>query len=203
MIADVRQLGGLITPIRCDLRDRGMTIALAAELAEKEIDILFANAGIIARAPAVDHGAEDWDSVIEVNLSSQFILAQAVGRSMLERGRGKIVFTASLLSFQGGVNVPSYAAAKHGLAGLTKALANEWGSGGVNVNAIVPGYISTDNTEALRMDDARASAILSRIPAGRWGEPSDIDGAAVFLSAPASDYVHGTSLAVDGGWLAR
>ena len=141
--------------------------------------------------------------MLQVNLSSQFALTQAVGRGMLERGRGKVIFTASLLSFQGGINVPGYAAAKSGIAGLTKALANEWTSGGVNVNAIAPGYIATDNTQALQDDPARSKSILDRIPAGRWGSASDLGGATVFLASRASDYVSGVVLPVDGGWLGR
>jgi 2-deoxy-D-gluconate 3-dehydrogenase len=141
--------------------------------------------------------------VLQINLSSQFRLTQAVARQMLERGRGKIVFTASLLSFQGGINVPGYTAAKSGIAGLTKALANEWAARGVNVNAIAPGYIATDNTEALRADPTRSAAILDRIPAGRWGEASDLAGATVFLASAATDYVSGVVLPVDGGWLGR
>jgi 2-deoxy-D-gluconate 3-dehydrogenase len=141
--------------------------------------------------------------VVEVNLSAQFILAREIGRDMLRRGRGKIIFTASMLSFQGGVNVPGYAAAKSGIAGLTRALANEWAAHGVNVNAIAPGYIATDNTQALQDDQARSHAILERIPAGRWGRPDDLAGATVFLACDAARYVHGAVIPVDGGWLAR
>lgn len=195
---------------RCDVRvvdfaDRAAVAALAADLnaADRPVDILVNNAGTIARAPAVDHSDAFWDHVLAVDLTSQFILTREVGRRMLAQGRGKIIFTASLLSFQGGVTVPGYAAAKSGLAGLTRALANEWAAHGVNVNAIVPGYIATDNTQPLRDDPARDAAILSRIPAGRWGRPEDLGGVAVFLSAAASDYVHGAMIAVDGGWLAR
>jgi 2-deoxy-D-gluconate 3-dehydrogenase len=141
--------------------------------------------------------------VLQVNLSAQFVLARAVGASMVARGRGKVIFTASLLSFQGGITVPGYTAAKHGIAGLTKALANEWAPHGVNVNAIAPGYIATDNTQALQDDPARSKAILDRIPAGRWGSADDLAGATVFLASPASDYVHGITLPVDGGWLGR
>ncbi len=167
------------------------------------MDILVNNAGTIERAPAADHPISSWDRVLQVNLTSQFQLTQQVGRGMLERGRGKIIFTASLLSFQGGINVPGYTAAKSGIAGLTKALANEWASGGVNVNAIAPGYIATDNTAALRSDPERSRSILERIPAGRWGEPGDLAGATVFLASRASDYVSGIVLPVDGGWLGR
>ena len=186
-----------------DLADRDAVLALGAELATRAPDILVNNAGTIERTPAIDHPLEIWDRVLEVNLSSQFALTQLVARPMLERGSGKIIFTASLLSFQGGITVPGYTASKSGIAGLTKALANEWASRGVNVNAIAPGYIATDNTEALRNDPVRARSILERIPAGRWGESSDVAGATVFLASAASDYVHGTVLPVDGGWLGR
>jgi 2-deoxy-D-gluconate 3-dehydrogenase len=167
------------------------------------IDILVNNAGTIRRAPALEYTEEDWDTVIGVNLSSVFRLSQAAGRHMIEIGRGKIINIASLLSFQGGVTVPAYAASKGGVAQLTKALANEWAQGGVNVNAIAPGYMRTDNTAALQRDETRNRQILERIPAGRWGEPSDLAGAAVFLSSAASDYLHGHILVVDGGWMAR
>ena len=167
------------------------------------LDILVNNAGTIKRADAVDFSEADWDLVIDTNLKSAFFLAQAAGRHMLGRGRGKIINVASMLSFQGGVRVASYTASKSGLAGLTKLLANEWAGRGINVNAIAPGYFATDNTEALRKDETRSRDILARIPAGRWGEPGDLGGAAVFLASDASDYVHGTVLAVDGGWLAR
>jgi 2-deoxy-D-gluconate 3-dehydrogenase len=161
------------------------------------------NAGTIRRAPAVEFSEEDWLTVIEVNLNSVFRLCQAAGRRMVRQGSGKIVNIASLLSFQGGITVPAYAASKGGVAQLTKALANEWASLGVNVNAIAPGYVKTDNTAALQKDATRSRQILERIPAGRWAEPNDIAGAAVFLASSASDYVHGHVLAVDGGWLGR
>ena len=167
------------------------------------IDILVNNAGTILRDPAADHSDEYWDEVLEVNLSSQFILSREIGRRMLVEGAGKIIFTASLLSFQGGINVPGYAASKGGIARLTMALANEWASKGINVNAIAPGYISTDNTAALREDKDRSASILGRIPAGRWGEPNDFKGPVVFLASEASTYVHGTILTVDGGWMGR
>ena len=191
--------------IRADLSDRTSVRDLLARIAEldRPLDILVNNAGTIYREPAIGHSLDDWDRVLEVNLSSQFVLAQAVGKQMLSRGYGKVIFTASMLSFQGGINVASYTASKHGLAGLTKALANEWAPKGVNVNAIAPGYIATDNTQALREDPVRSQAILDRIPAGRWGSPSDIAWAAVFLSSSASDYMNGAVLAVDGGWLGR
>ncbi|WIM98533.1 2-dehydro-3-deoxy-D-gluconate 5-dehydrogenase KduD [Actinoplanes oblitus] len=167
------------------------------------IDILVNNAGIIRRADAVDTTAEDWADVLRVDLDAVFRLSQAAGRVMLARGRGSIINIASLLSFQGGIRVPAYAAAKHGVVGLTKALANEWAAGGVNVNAIAPGYIATDNTAALRADEQRNAAILDRIPAGRWGTPDDLTGAAIFLASDAARYVHGAVIPVDGGWLAR
>ena len=167
------------------------------------IDILVNNAGIVRRAPAIDYSDNDWDNVIEVNLSSVFRLSRLAGKTMIERGRGKIINIASLLSFQGGITVPAYAAAKGGVALLTKALANEWASKGVNVNAIAPGYMRTDNTLALQRDETRSRQILERIPAGRWGDPADLSGTAVYLSSSASDYVHGHVLVVDGGWMGR
>ncbi|HEY1604277.1 MAG TPA: 2-dehydro-3-deoxy-D-gluconate 5-dehydrogenase KduD [Allosphingosinicella sp.] len=167
------------------------------------LDILVNNAGIIRRADAVDFTEADWDAVVDTNLKSLFFLCQAAGRHMIERGRGKIVNIASMLSFQGGIRVPSYTASKSGVAGLTKLLANEWAAKGVNVNAIAPGYIATANTAALQADETRNRQIVERIPAGRWGAPSDLGGAAVFLASDASDYVNGHILAVDGGWLAR
>jgi 2-deoxy-D-gluconate 3-dehydrogenase len=188
-----------------DFTDRAAVIAFADWLHElaRPVDILVNNAGTIERAPAAVHSLESWDRVLEVNLSSQFVLTQAVGRGMLTRGRGKIIFTASLLSFQGGVNVPGYAASKSAIAGLTHALSNEWASQGVTVNAIAPGYIATENTQALQDDPDRSRSILERIPAGRWGQASDLGGATVFLASAASDYVSGVVLPVDGGWLAR
>ncbi|GAB3040933.1 2-dehydro-3-deoxy-D-gluconate 5-dehydrogenase KduD [Parafrigoribacterium mesophilum] len=199
----VEALGRRFTALRVDFADRGAVTELAEDLAGRPVDILVNNAGTIERAPAAEHSDELWDRVIAVNLSAQFVLARAVGGSMLARGRGKIIFTASLLSFQGGVNVPGYTAAKSGVAGLTKALANEWAARGVNVNAIAPGYIATDNTQALQDDPARSQAILDRIPAGRWGSADDLAGATVFLASSASDYVNGIILPVDGGWLGR
>jgi 2-dehydro-3-deoxy-D-gluconate 5-dehydrogenase len=168
-----------------------------------KIDILINNAGTIRRAPAAEHPLEDWRFVLDTNLSSVFLLSQAAGKHMLAQGSGKIINIASLLTFQGGVFVPSYAAAKGGVGQLTKAFANEWASKGVNVNAIAPGYMETDNTAQLRADSNRSRQILERIPAGRWGNPDDLAGAAVFLASRASDYVHGHILTVDGGWLAR
>jgi len=167
------------------------------------LDILVNNAGTIRRAPAVDYSEADWDTVIQVNLSSVFRLSQLAGRHMIEQGSGKILNIASLLSFQGGITVPAYAASKGGVAQLTKALANEWAAKGVNVNAIAPGYMRTDNTAALQKDETRNRQILERIPAARWGEPTDLTGAAVFLCSAASDYIHGHLLVVDGGWMGR
>jgi 2-deoxy-D-gluconate 3-dehydrogenase len=201
--AAVTKHGPSFTGLAVDFADREAVIALGEQLAGMEVDILVNNAGTIERAPAAEHPLEFWDRVISVNLSSQFVLTQAVGRSMIERGHGKIIFTASLLSFQGGINVPGYTAAKSGIAGLTKALSNEWVGRGVTVNAIAPGYIATDNTQALQDDPDRSRAILERIPAGRWGTASDLAGATVFLASDASDYVSGITLPVDGGWLGR
>jgi len=167
------------------------------------LDILVNNAGIIRRADALEFSEEDWDAVIDTNLKSVFFLCQAAARHMVTKGKGKIINIASMLSFQGGIRVPSYTASKSGVAGLTKLLANEWAPKGVNVNAIAPGYIATNNTAALQADEVRNRQILERIPAGRWGQPSDLAGAAVFLASDASDYVQGHILAVDGGWLAR
>ena len=201
----VRAAGRRFTALAVDLRHRAAVEKLANDLAERAVpvDILVNNAGTIARAPALDHDTQTWERVLEVNLTAPFLLARALGAGMVARGSGKMIFTASLLSFQGGVLVPSYAAAKSGISGLVKALANEWAPHGVNVNAIAPGYIATDNTQALRNDPDRSRAILERIPAGRWGLASDLAGATVFLASRASDYVCGTIIAVDGGWLAR
>ncbi len=201
----VRATGRTFTGLRVDFTDRAQVRALAAELGRdgRSVDILVNNAGDIARAPAAEHTDEDWDRIITVDLSSQFVLTREIGRGMLGRGRGKVIFTASLLSFQGGINVPGYTAAKSGIAGLTRALSNEWAGRGVQVNAIAPGYIATDNTLALRGDADRSKAILERIPAGRWGQPEDLAGVAVFLASAASDYVSGAILPVDGGWLGR
>jgi 2-dehydro-3-deoxy-D-gluconate 5-dehydrogenase len=188
-----------------DLGDRAAVVDLVERLdaLDRPVDILVNNAGTIHRTPAVDHPDDAWDRVLEVNLTAPFLLARELGTHMLDRGHGKVIFTASLLSFQGGITVPGYTASKHGVAGLVKALANEWASHGVNVNGIAPGYIATDNTQALRDDPERYGAILERIPARRWGRPEDLGGAAVFLASSASDYVHGTIVTVDGGWLAR
>lgn len=201
----VTALGRKFAPYQCDFSDRAAVTALAAQLEADGIapDILINNAGTIKRKPATEHPDGWWDEVIEVNLSAQFVLSREIGRGMVKRGRGKIIFTASLLTFQGGITVPGYAASKGGIGQLTKALANEWAGTGVNVNAIAPGYIATDNTQALQDDPVRSKAILERIPAGRWGKPQDFAGPAVFLASSASDYVNGEILVVDGGWMGR
>lgn len=199
----VEALGRSFTAYQTDFADRAAVTALGEHLAARQVDILVNNAGTIRRAPAAEHSDEFWDEVLAVNLSSQFVLSRAVGASMLVRGSGKIIFTASLLSFQGGLNVPGYAAAKSGVTGLVKALSNEWAGLGVTVNAIAPGYIATDNTQALQDDENRSRSILERIPAGRWGVAGDLAGATVFLASSASDYVTGITLPVDGGWLGR
>jgi len=203
--AEVKALGRDFRSYRCDFADRNALYELVGSVRRDVgvVDVLVNNAGTIARAPAAEHPDELWDRVLEVNLSAQFVLSRELGQDMLARGRGKIVFVASLLSFQGGITVPGYAASKSGIAGLTKALANEWAGAGVNVNAVAPGYVATDNTQALRDDPVRREQILVRISAGRWAEPGDIAGAILFLSSPASDYVHGVVLPVDGGWLGR
>ena len=202
---DVAALGRSFHPYACDFSDRDALRAFVAQVKADvaQIDILVNNAGTILREPAADHPDEYWDKVIEVNLNAQFVLAREFGKEMVARGRGKIVFTASLLSFQGGITVPGYAAAKGGIATLTMALSNEWAGKGVNVNAIAPGYIATDNTEALRSDSVRSEQILTRIPQGRWGQPDDLKGVCVFLCSDAASYVNGAILTVDGGWMGR
>jgi 2-deoxy-D-gluconate 3-dehydrogenase len=201
----VRALGRRAAIVGADLS----TIAPVQDVVERTVgelgslDILVNNAGMIRRADALDFSEEDWDAVIDTNLKSVFFLCQAAARHMVAKGKGKIINIASMLSFQGGIRVPSYTASKSGVAGLTKLLANEWASKGVNVNAIAPGYIATNNTAALQADEVRNRQILERIPVGRWGQPSDLAGAVVFLASDASDYVQGHVLAVDGGWLAR
>jgi 2-deoxy-D-gluconate 3-dehydrogenase len=167
------------------------------------LDILVNNAGIIRRAPALEYSEADWDDVLQINLKSVFFMSQAAGRAMVPQGGGKIINIASMLSYQGGILVPSYTAAKSAVAGITRGLANEWAKHGINVNAIAPGYMATDNTAPIRADAARAETILARIPAGRWGEPDDLKGCVVFLASRASDYMHGTIVCVDGGWMAR
>jgi len=201
----VEELGRKFYSFRADFSDRASVYAFLSKLKQDHpvIDILVNNAGTIMRNPAAEHSDEYWDQVISVNLNSQFVLAREIGKTMLQRGNGKIIFTCSMLSYQGGINVPGYTASKSAIAGLVKALANEWAGKGVNVNGIAPGYIATDNTEALRNDPVRSKSIMDRIPAGRWGNPDDLKGAIVYLASPASDYVHGTIINVDGGWMAR
>jgi 2-dehydro-3-deoxy-D-gluconate 5-dehydrogenase len=200
----VADLGREVRVEDLDVSDHDAIVATCARInADHEVDVLVNNAGIIEREDTVDLGADSWQRVVDINLTGLFFLTQHLGRPMVERGHGKVVSIASLLAFQGGIRVVSYAASKHGVAGITKALANEWGPLGVQVNAIAPGYMATDNTTALREDADRAQAILERIPAGRWGTPQDVAGAAVFLSSPAADYVNGHVLVVDGGWMAR
>lgn len=202
---EVRALGRNFKGYTCDFADRNALYRFIDQLKTDfpVIDILVNNAGTILRKDAVEHSDEYWDQVMRVNIDSQFILSREVGKNMVIRGSGKIIFTASLLTFQGGINVPGYAASKGAIGQLTKALANEWASKGVQVNAIAPGYIATDNTEALRSDSERSVSILSRIPAGRWGESDDFKGVAVFLASRASDYMNGHIAVVDGGWLSR
>lgn len=201
----VEKVGRTFIGRACDLSDRRALYELLAwlEVEGHRVDILINNAGVILREPAALHSDEHWDKVLEVNLSSPFILARELGRQMVERQSGKVIFIASLLSFQGGITVPGYTASKSAIAGLTRALANEWANHGVNVNAIAPGYMETDNTEALRQDPVRSRGILERIPAGRWGKAEDVAGAAVFLASASADYIHGTVVTVDGGWMGR
>jgi len=203
--ADVRAAGQRFTGYACDFGNRVGLYDWIKQLQTDfpVIDILVNNAGMILRKPAAEHPDEYWDKVVEVNLSAQFILSREIGKGMIERGRGKIIFTASLLSFQGGINVPGYAASKGGIAQLTKELANEWATKGIQVNAIAPGYIDTDNTEQIKNDPIRSKAILERIPMGRWGNPDDFKGPVVFLASDASNYVTGSVLTVDGGWMGR
>ncbi len=203
--AQVSASGRRFLAIRADLSSIAPVDDIVAQTlaAFGQLDILVNNAGIIRRADAVDFSEADWDAVMDVNLKTAFFLSQAAGKHMLAAGRGKIINIASMLSFQGGIRVPSYTASKHGIAGITKLLANEWAGKGVNVNAIAPGYMATNNTVALRADENRNREILGRIPAGRWGSPDDMGGAAVFLASAASDYVNGIILPVDGGWQAR
>jgi len=201
--SQVVALGRNLSELICDLSDPKSVAALIPKLANESVDILVSNAGIITRADAVDASLEDWNLVFQTNLTSLFQISQVVAKKMLAKGAGRIINIASLLSFQGGIRVTGYAASKHAVAGLTKALANEWGAAGITVNAIAPGYIITDNTELLRKDADRSAGILARIPMGRWGTPEDIAGVAVFLAAPAARYINGEILTVDGGWLAR
>lgn len=205
IVKQIEQTGQSFNHYQADFNQRDQIYHLVKEIKSKHprIDILINNAGIIKRAPAATHSDLFWDEVIQTNLTSQFILSREIGNMMLDQKQGKIIFIASLLSFQGGITVPGYAASKGGIQSLIKALANEWASSGINVNGIAPGYVSTDNTEALRQDATRSEAILSRIPAGRWGQPDDLVGPAVFLASDASTYVNGTILTVDGGWMGR
>ena len=202
---EVTEKGASFKAYQCDFSDRQALYQFIEQVKSDydQIDILVNNAGTILRKPAAEHPDEMWDKVIEVNQNAQFILTREFGKDMVERGSGKIVFTASFLTFQGGITVPGYAASKGAIGQMTMAFANEWASKGVNVNAIAPGYISTDNTEALRNDPDRSESILSRIPAGRWGEPEDFAGPIVFLCSPAANYMHGTTMLVDGGWMGR
>jgi 2-deoxy-D-gluconate 3-dehydrogenase len=205
--AQVEALGRRFLPVQCDLREA--TVARLNEVVDQvvrklgRLDVLVNNAGIIRRAPALEFSEQYWDDVLQINLKALFFLSQAVARVMDQQGKGKVINVASMLSFQGGILVPSYTAAKSGVAGLTRALANEWASKGINVNAIAPGYMATDNTAPLRTDPQRSQAILAHIPAGRWGEPTDLMGVVVFLASSASDYMHGAIVPADGGWLAR
>ncbi|RXK59645.1 2-dehydro-3-deoxy-D-gluconate 5-dehydrogenase KduD [Lacibacter luteus] len=203
--AAVEATGRKFTYHRVDISNREALYAFINKVkAENErIDILVNNAGIIMRKPAAEHPDEYWDKVVDINLNAQFILGREFGKHMIEKGGGKIIFTCSLLSFQGGINVPGYTATKSAVAGLVRAFGNEWGSKGVCVNGIAPGYIATNNTQALREDADRSKAILERIPVGRWGVPADFKGPVTFLASSASDYVNGTVLFVDGGWMAR
>ena len=201
----VRAMGRRFYAYQCDFADRAALHAFIARVkaAHPRIDILVNNAGTTRRHPAAEHPDESWDHVIEVNLNAQFVLSRELGREMVARGSGKIIFTASLLTFQGGITVPGYAASKAGIGSLTKALANEWAGSGVCVNAIAPGYIATELTEPLQRDPVRGEQILARIPAGRWGRPEDFKGPVVFLASAASDYLNGHILVVDGGWMGR
>lgn len=203
--AEIRTLGRRAWQVEADLTNRVALYAMA-EAAEQQagrIDILVNNGGIIRRTPAVDYSLVDWDTVMRTNLDAVFILSQRLGRGMIERGAGKIINVASVLSFSGGITVPAYTASKHAVAGVTKAMANEWAKHGVQVNAVAPGYFRTDHTQRLQDDPARSQEISARIPAGRWGEPKGLAGAVVFLASPAADYVNGHVLVVDGGWMAR
>ena len=202
---EVEGIGRKFKGYTCDFSKRESLYEFIKQVKDDfpKIDILVNNAGTILRAPAVEHSDEYWDKVIEVNQTAQFVLTREIGKEMVARGEGKIVFTASLLTFQGGITVPGYAASKGAIGQMTMAFANEWAGKGVNVNAIAPGYISTDNTEALRNNPERNTSILGRIPAGRWGQPEDFKGPIVFLSSEASNYMHGVTMLVDGGWMGR
>lgn len=196
-------IGRKVEIVLCDVSSADAIKEAFSDIAALKVDILINNAGSISRAPAAEAQMDEWNRIIDTNLNSVFQISQACGRAMIAQGAGTIINIASLLSFQGGINVPAYTASKHGVAGVTKALANEWGSRGVTVNAIAPGYISTDNTAALRADADRNASILARIPIGRWGNPEDIASVAVFLASPAARYINGEVLTVDGGWMGR
>ncbi|QNL50679.1 SDR family oxidoreductase [Olivibacter sp. SDN3] len=202
---EITALGRKFYAYQCDFAERDSLYSFIHSVKNQHpvIDILINNAGNILRKPAAEHPDEYWDEIIAINQTAQFIITREFGKEMVARGTGKVIFTASLLTFQGGINVPGYAASKGAVGQLTKAFANEWAGSGVNVNAIAPGYIATDNTTALRADEERSASILSRIPAGRWGEPDDFKGPVVFLASDAASYVHGTILTVDGGWMGR
>ena len=202
---EIKALGRTFTPLAADLSDRSQSTTLAERVLElvPRVDILINNAGITARYPAAEIPLDEWDRVIEINLNSQFVLAQGFGRHMIDNGAGRIIFIASIMSFQGGLRIPPYAASKHAIIGLTKALSNEWSALGVNVNAIAPGYIATDHNTALRSDPVRMPEVTSRIPIGRWGVAEDVVGSAVFLSGSGADYISGSVITVDGGWVAR
>ena len=199
----IEDLGRKTESLIVDLSSRSQIADVFKDIDQLNVEIAVNNAGSISRAPAIDVTLEEWDRIIDTNLNSVFQISQLCAKSMLDNGFGRIINIASLLSFQGGINVPSYTASKHAVAGVTKALANEWGAKGVNVNAIAPGYISTDNTEALRNDPDRNSSILARIPVGRWGKPEDLSATAVFLASPAASYINGEVITVDGGWMGR
>ncbi|WBL24734.1 SDR family NAD(P)-dependent oxidoreductase [Zunongwangia sp. HGR-M22] len=201
----IKELGKEFKAYQCDFSDRKSLYEFIekAKAENPQIDILINNAGTIMRKPAAEHPDEYWDKVIEVNQNAQFILTREIGKEMIKRGHGKVIFTASLLTFQGGITVPGYAASKGAIGQLTMAFSNEWAGKGVQVNAIAPGYIATDNTQALRDNEERSEAILARIPAGRWGEPKDFKGPTIFLASEASDYMSGSIVTVDGGWMGR
>jgi 2-deoxy-D-gluconate 3-dehydrogenase len=199
----IEDLGRKTESLIVDLSSRSQIADAFKDIDQLNVEIVVNNAGSISRAPAIDVNLKEWDRIIDTNLNSVFQISQLCAKSMLDKGFGRIINIASLLSFQGGINVPSYTASKHAVAGVTKALANEWGAKGVNVNAIAPGYISTDNTEALRNDPDRNSSILARIPVGRWGKPEDLSATAVFLASPAASYINGEVITVDGGWMGR
>jgi 2-deoxy-D-gluconate 3-dehydrogenase len=201
--AFVRRCGRAFDALTCNLGAREGLTRLLDHLGDRPVDILVNNAGIIQRAPAADYSDDDWDAVMALNLDAPFLLTRDIGRGMLARGYGKVIFVASVLSFQGGVAVPAYAAAKGGVAQLTRAFANEWAARGINVNAVAPGYVATENTAALKADPEREAQLMARVPAGRWGKPDEIADPVVFLASDAARFIHGTVLAVDGGWLSR